>query len=272
MAAGSGALVVLLVLGRTFHFWPLAIALTVGVMGGMVTIVMAALSRLRGKLNDVHCAISLESSLLRAGYRVADLFTDGAAATPSLQLHSLKILLFCRPKNVLELGSGQSTKLLSEYARQHPDAYVLTLEQDNTWVERLAGQVTHDYRHVPLERKDFVCRGSRLNLATDWYQDLPELHRVKFDYILVDGPDPGTLGTAHTGYARSGILQYMPEILAESFVVVFDDAERYGEIMTTAALEAILRACKVRYVRFTIHGTKDQVVFCSPDRSFLRSI
>lgn len=272
MIAGSAALVVLLLVGHIFQFWPVAIAVTVGVIGGMLATVMAALSRLRGKLNDVHYALSLESGLQRAGYQFADLFTDGGAASPSLQLHSLKILLFCAPKRILELGSGQSTKLLSAYARHHPEAYVLTLEQDARWVNRLAGQITHDYRHVPLEGKDFVCRGSGLHLTTTWYQDLPELHAAKFDYVLVDGPDPGTLGTEHTNYSRCGILQYVPEILADSFVVVFDDAERYGEIMTTTAFETVLRACGVRHVRFTIHGIKDQIVFCSPDRAFLRSI
>ena len=262
----------LIVSGGLFTLWSAVMAVAVGITTAMLALVMAVLSRLRAKLNDVHYAMSFENGLRRAGYQIDELFTDGAAANPSLQLHILKILLFCRPTRILELGSGQSTKLLSAYAREHADVTALTLEQDRGWIERLKGAIAHDYRHAPLEDKAFTCRGSGLRLTTRWYQEIPELQTRKFDFILVDGPDPGTSGTAHTNYARSGILQYLPDALAETFVVIFDDAERYGELMTVAALEAILQACKRRYIRFTIHGMKDQVVLCSPDLAFLRSI
>jgi hypothetical protein len=235
-------------------------------------VAVALLNLLRAKLNDVHHAISLEAGLRRAGYEPADLFTDGAAASPSLQLFHLKVLRFCRPRRVLELGSGQTTKLLSCYAREDPSAYVLTLEQDEGWMERLGPHVAHHYLHVPLEPVEFTCKGTDLRLATRWYQDRPELRDAPFDYILIDGPDPGTRGTEHTDYSRCGILRLMPDILAPSFVVVFDDAERYGEIMTIDALAAILDACRVPYLRFSIHGIKSQTVFCSPDRSFLQAI
>jgi hypothetical protein len=230
------------------------------------------LNLLRAKLNDTHYAISLEAGLRRAGYDLVDFFADGAAANPSLQLLHLKILRFCRPQRVLELGSGQTTKLLSCYARENSSAYVLSLEQNESWVQRLKEHVVHDYRHAPLQPTQFICSGSKLRLTTMWYQDLPELREGHFDYVLVDGPDPGTPGTSHNDYSRSGILQYLPAILSPSFVVVFDDAERYGEIMTMRALEDILKACRVQYVHFAVHGIKTQVVFCSRDHSYLRSV
>lgn len=234
-----------------------------------LTIVLS--NRLRAKVNDVHYAISLESGLRRAGYKVNDFFTDEAAGSPSLQLFNWKVLRLCRPRRILELGSGQTTKLLSSYVRENPSAYALTLEQDGAWVRRLKGEIVHDYRSVPLDRREFVCQGTRLPLTTDWYGDIPEL-RGQFDYILVDGPDSRLLGTAHTNYARAGILQYLPAILAESFVVVFDDADRYGEAMTIRAFTAILRACRIGHIEFAIHGVKTQVVLCSPDLAYLRSV
>jgi hypothetical protein len=256
-------------LAPTWLAYSLAIALACVLL--LLPISMAMGANLRAKLNDVQDAISLENGLRRAGYELTDFFTDEAAGNPSLQLLHFKILRLCRPQQILELGSGQTTKLLSCYQRQNPSAYILTLEQDERWQKQIREQVAHDCRHVSLEPKEFTCAGTGLKLRTHWYQDLPELHQRKFDYMLVDGPDHGGPGTDHVDYARSGILRYMPDILADHFVIVFDDAERRGESMTIKALDAILRAGAIRFVRFARYGIKTQAVFCSPDFAFLRS-
>jgi hypothetical protein len=272
-AFGSVLIVCLLLTGIAYEQLSVpVVAISFGGIFAILILIIILLNRLRAKVNDVHNAISLEAGLQRAGWMLPDFFTDEAAANPSLQLFSLKVLRFCQPSKVLELGSGQTTKLLSAYTRTMPSVYVLTLEQDESWVQRLKTCVVHDYRHVPLERKEFSCNGTGRRLVTMWYQDLPELHSHKFNYILVDGPDPGTPGTGHTHYSRSGILQYMPSILAESFIVVFDDAERYGELMTIRALKDVFETYGVRYICFSLHGIKTQVVFCSPDQSYLRSV
>lgn len=230
------------------------------------------LVRLRAAVDDVHAAIATDRTLRRRRYHVGDFFTDGGAANSSLQLFNLKVLSFCRPNKILELGSGQTTKVLSCYARQNSSAYVLTLEQDEKWVTRLRPYVSHDYRHLPLEPTEFSLLGNGLRLNTLWYKDISELRQQRFDYILVDGPDFGTPGNVHNDYSRCGLLRYMPGILAESFVIVFDDAERYGEHMTITALKQILDAHHVRYHAFSTSGTKTQDILCSPDNRYLQSV
>jgi hypothetical protein len=249
-----------------------ALTLCVGIALLFLSLLFAITVKLRAKLNDVQDAISLENGLRRAGYDVTDFFMDEAAGNPSLQLLHFKILRLCRPQSVLELGSGQTTKLLSCYHRQNPSAFCLTLEQDEKWFLQLKDQITHDYRHVPLEPKHFQVLGKGQTLATSWYREIPELKERKFEYILVDGPDHGVPGTQHVDYARSGILQYMPGLMASKFVVVFDDAERYGEAMTINAFEAMLKITGVRFIRFARHGIKTQAAFCSPEFAFLRSV
>lgn len=250
----------------------LAASLALGCVLAMLVLNIVLVSRLRARVDDVHAAIATEKTLQRIGYAVTDFFMDGAAATPSLQLFNLKVLLFCRPKNILELGSGQTTKVLSCYARENSAAYVLTLEQNERWVNRLRSLVVHDYRYLPLEKMEFECSGTGLQLNTFWYKDIPELHKQKFHYILVDGPDSGKVGTAHSDYSRCGILRYLPSILAESFIIVFDDAERYGETMTINALKDILQASNVPFHYFSTHGIKTQDVVCSPEHSYLQSV
>lgn len=141
-------------------------AVAVGAILVILNLGIVLLNLVRAKLNDTHFAISLEAGLRRAGYDPPDFFTDGAAANPSLQLLHLKVLRFCRPQKILELGSGQTTKILSCYARENPSADMLTLEQDESWVERLKAVVVHDLRHVPLQPTEFTCSGSNLRLST----------------------------------------------------------------------------------------------------------
>ncbi len=261
-------LVAVLIQYRTI---PVEAALFAGMLF-ILNLGLMILNLLRAKVNDTHFAVSLEGSMQRAGYQPQDFFIDGAAATPSLQLLHFKILRLCQPQRVLELGSGQTTKLLSCYAKENSTAFLLTLEQDETWVNILKPQLVHDYRHAPLQPTQFTCNGSQLALDTKWYAEQPELLAGGFDYMLIDGPDNNTPGTSFYPYSRSGILKYLPTLLAPSFVLVFDDAERYGEIMTIQACEAILKAAGTQYRCFSVHGIKTQVVFCSPDRSFLRSV
>ena len=171
------------------RLWVPAVAAALAAALADLVLIIGVISRLRAKVNDVHAAISLEAGIQRAGWTVSEFFTDGAAANPSLQLLHLKVLQFVKPKAILELGSGQTTKVLSAYARAMPASYILSLEQDASWMQRLAPDVIHDYRHARIVPRTFTCRGSNLRLTTEWYKEIPELHARKFDYILVDGPD-----------------------------------------------------------------------------------
>lgn len=251
--------------------WPAAVSFALVALGGIAFLALTVLTRLRAAIDDTRCFVSVHAGLNAAGWVIPDLFMDGAAGSPSLQLFHFKVLRLIQPQSVLEIGSGQTTKLLSAYAAGHPTAKVLTIEQDEAWWSRAKADVRHDFRHAALEERRLSVPEARLEITTPWYKDIPDLRERKFDYVLVDGPDYGT-GGGYVPYARSGILAYMPALLADSFVVVFDDAERAGEIMTIDAFETLLRARSVPYRRFALHGVKNQVVFCSPSWSFLRSV
>lgn len=247
--------------------------ISLGVVSGFVSVllVLSVLLQLRAsaKLNDLHYELSLHANMRAKRYRIEDLYFDGAAANPSLMLLLWKCLHMCHPRSVLELGSGQTTKLLGLYYRDHPGVEVLTLEQDGRWVEILRTATTHDgrchdYCHAPLKPTSFVNLGAQTKIETDWYSVNGKLAGRTFDLILVDGPN------GSNRYSRSGVLEWVPQILADSFVVIFDDAERYGEIMTIEAFEKTLQARHVPYVGFDVNGVTRQYVFCSPAFSFLK--
>ncbi len=223
------------------------------------------------KINETIASVSLEGALRRLHLDPPDFFTDGAAATASLELLLIKVLRLIRPARILEFGSGQTTKLLALYYHQNPDTYVLTLEEDLSWHHIIEPQITiagrhHDYRHSPVAETTVLRPGSSERVSTFWYADEMAIQTSQFNLILVDGP--ATEGP----YSRAGILRHVPNALADSFVLIFDDAERYGERMTIMLAERALREAGRNYVRFDIYGQKAQTVFCSRDYAFLRSV
>lgn len=228
------------------------------------------LSRHRGLLEDLRAAVSLEATLARWGASPPAFFYDGAAASPTLQLVHAKILILTEPRAVLELGSGQTTKLLSHYAAQSPDRYALTLEEDPAWAARLSASITHDLRVAPLAPVEWDSpRGGRRRTIGFTLPD--DARGRRFNYVLVDGPNAASRGADGEPVERIGIVAHLPDILADSFVVVFDDAERRAEQDAADELAARLAARQIPHRRFRVRGTKTQEVLCSPDLAYLAS-
>jgi predicted O-methyltransferase YrrM len=245
-----------------------AIALVGLLTMGLMLVAIAA--RAMGRLADILASISLQAALARKGWQPEAFFTDGAAATPPLSLLLLKCLEFCKPRKVLELGSGQSSKLLALYHRDTPGVEVTTFEHDKEFAELMRTAVTHqgrvhNYCWAPLVPTEFsVANGVRI--STEWYDRNVTTLAGPFDLVLVDGPDD-----INATYGRAGVLTVIPEALASTFVVIFDDADRYGIAKTTELFGDLLRKSGRSFIYFEVHGIKTHAVFCSNTYRFLRS-
>src|SRR5206468_9675349 len=117
------------------------------------------------KLNETMASVALEGALRRLRLDPPDFFTDGAAGTASLDLLLLKVLRLVRPARICEFGSGQTTKLFALYHHATPGSYVLTLEEDPSWMRIVEPQITiegrrHDYRHSPLQEMTVARPGT----------------------------------------------------------------------------------------------------------------
>jgi len=137
--------------------------------------------------------------------------------------HSL-LYLVCRivdtfaPGAVLELGAGETTKLLAGFQRASRTALV-TLESDPDWARRVARVAGAEVTRSPLVER--VVRGH----ATRGY-DPGAIEGRRFEMVVVDGP------AGERRRSRWGVLDVLDRNLAEEFVVVFDDVHRLGEIDT----------------------------------------
>lgn len=129
-----------------------------------------------------------------------------------------------QPSDILECGSGYSTVVLAEYARD-TGARVTTLEHDPLWMSQTRGILIAqglaeyvDLRLAPLTRVELPNK----HLAY-WYDTkMPE----SIDFALIDGP-PGK-------YGRNAAMHAIRPYLAPKWEAWLDDANRQGE---QAALE-----------------------------------
>lgn len=241
----------------------------IGYIIGMSVLQFVYLTRTNAKLNDLHYELTMSRELSSKKMALHGFYNDGAAANPSLVLHLMKVLELCRPRRILELGSGQTTRLLAAYHHEHPGTYILTLEHDEQWHRTLTPTITiddrcHDFRHAPLSNTAFSMPFVKREIRTEWYSGVDAINEKTFELIIVDGPNGADC------YSRSGILRHLPQILAPSFVLMFDDAERPGEIMTIDLVRQVLERGGREYFSFEVNGVKRQVIFCSPDLGFLR--
>jgi len=153
-------------------------------------------------------------------------------------------------RNVIELGAGQTTRLLDALCRPR-DIPLLTLEDDAFWAEEIGRGVEHEVRRVPLVP-------TRLGGPATRGHDLSSLpDDARFDLVVVDGPR----GTRRD--SRAGALDLLDAHLATDFIVVFDDAERLGERDTIDRCRKLLRARCSPVHEIEVAALKRQVVFAS---------
>ncbi len=144
----------------------------------------------------------------------------GEWALDSYTAHELKAWLYrTLPRNVVEFGSGMSTVLMAEYARD-TGATVTSFEHDPAHAARtreaLDARDLGGYPDLRLcEISDIATPAGRLPMYRD---DIPD----GVDFALIDGP-PGKIGRAGVFYAL------YPHLAEKAWQVWVDDAWRPGE-------------------------------------------
>lgn len=219
---------------------------------------------LYGRLVKEHQYLSsLHYNLRVVGWDDFTFFPDGFAANASLLYLLFKILQKIKPKTILELGSGQSTKFTTRYVKENENTEITILEDCEEWFGKIKPDIFTSKRTriicSPLEQIKFGKR------KCFWYSTkiLAEENKT-YDLILVDGP----FGTKR--YSRIGIANFIPKIIDKNnFILVFDDAARIGEQDTIKVIKKIFRKKSIPYVKFHVYGSKKQTCLVSLNFSFL---
>lgn len=179
-----------------------------------------------------------------------------------------RILNEVKPKSILELGLGQSTKMISQYIKNTPGTKHWVVEHDQNWIDFFSKNYPIPSRttvvKLPWDYKPFK-EAERVRCYKDFSDNFKN---KKFDFISIDGP----LGGDMKQYARIDTLSIIPKSLNKDFVIMIDDTERSGEINMIAELEKILSDAKIEYAKGSYQGEKKLTVICSKSLSFVRSM
>lgn len=179
-----------------------------------------------------------------------------------------RVLNEARPKRILELGLGQSTRMIAQYAAAHEDVEHTVVENDAEWIAFFKNDfalsehtkiVRLETEMVPYKDADTVrvFKGFREAFAGQ-----------KFDFIFIDAPIGGDM----TQYARIDVLGLLPECLCEDFVILIDDADRSGETHTVSEMEKCLQENKVSYEEGRYCGKRDNILISAEHMGFLTSM
>ncbi|MDZ7669833.1 MAG: hypothetical protein U5Q16_10565 [Gammaproteobacteria bacterium] len=187
----------------------------------------------------------------RLGIRDTPFYPLRSAATYSYLYLLLRAVQELSPLKVLELGAGQSTLLLDRLAASFPVSCT-TLEHDAGWRERLQSQVSGAVLAAPLVDRTVLGHQAAV------YDAAVLGAEEAFNVLLVDGP------RSSRRRSRWGCLQFIESSLEEEFLIIFDDAERRGEIDTIAAALQLLDARGCSYRTNLVRSINSQFLIATP--------
>lgn len=179
-----------------------------------------------------------------------------------------RILNEARPKRILELGLGQSTRMIAQYAAAYEDVEHIVVEHDAEWIAFFKNDFALPERTkiVQLDRELMPYKDAAAVRVFKGFRET--FAGRKFDFIFIDAP----LGGDMKQYARIDVLGLLPKCLSENFVIMIDDAERIGETHTEAEMEKCLQENEVSYKKGRYCGKKDIVLMSAEHMGFLTSM
>ena len=179
-----------------------------------------------------------------------------------------RVLNEIHPKHILELGLGQSTRMISQYASFFCDITHMVIEQDPRWIEFFK----RDFKLPPTSQiiqlnYDFVPYKDTKKVRV--YQNFQEsVAGSTYDFISIDAP----LGGDMKEYARIDILSLIPQHLDKDFIIMIDDTNRSGEKHTVNEIEECLGRNGIEYQCGKYLGIKECTLLCSKSLGFLSSM
>lgn len=177
-----------------------------------------------------------------------------------------RILDEIQPKKILELGLGQSTKLIGQYAAyQNGKVSHKIVEHDTEWINFFGqkGSLSDESEIIQLPHKYKAFHEDGKVLTFENFKEA--FSGQKFDFISIDAP----FGGEAVIYARIDILEILPECLERSFIIIIDDFNRQGEKNMVNVLEEILTTHGIAYEKGVYRGNKESIVICSKDLKFV---
>ena len=173
-----------------------------------------------------------------------------------------RILNDYKPKNILDLGLGESSKFISTYL----DNYLIEskhtiVEQDQSWINAFNDKFTLSSRSkiIYCELRKKYIKGHNIN----YYNGFTDQIKDNFDLYIVDGP----FGSDR--YSRYDIVDLVENYsFDKEFIIIMDDSERKGEQDTINDILNILRTKGLIFYVGVYTGNKQNTIIASEKYKF----
>lgn len=179
-----------------------------------------------------------------------------------------RILNEIHPQHILELGLGQSTRMIGQYVSSQADAEHFVVEHDPEWIVFFSRDFALNERSkiIKLDREMIHFKEAKTVRIFKGFEE--QFGGKKFDFISIDAP----LGGDMKEYSRIDVLKLLPGCLADSFIIMIDDTERSGETNTVNAMIEQLEQSGIAFAVGRYSGDKDCTVICSENLKFVCSM
>ncbi len=218
------------------------------------------------KLDEIYWSSVFNSSIAGSKWLINTSFNPGrwAAGYPMLYI-LFRIYNDIHPKNILEFGLGESTKLAYQYHSYFPNSTLKIIEQDEKWLQFFSNEIYDVISNTSiLEIEKIKIQGQEVFQYQALIASLP---KQKYDLIIIDGP----WGSEH--YSRYQIIDLLEEdLIASQFIIIMDDYERAGEKQTIAKLKESFNKKGIQYEETIYSGIKETYLICSKNYKFLTSL
>ncbi len=178
-----------------------------------------------------------------------------------------RILNEVHPKKILDLGLGQSSWMISQYATKDNSVEHVIVEHDPIWIEFFKND--HELSaNSSIVRLDWNMADFEGSVVREYGGFSDVFSGKKFDLISIDGP----LGGDMPDYARIDVLKMLPDILSDNFMILMDDSQRPGEMHTLEKMKQVLTENRIAFAFSDYTGAKKMTIICSESLRFLTSM
>lgn len=173
-----------------------------------------------------------------------------------------------KPASILECGLGQSTKIIASYMNYYMENKIIkydVVEQDSEWIN-FFGKNESISKNVNIYQREIVSKEKKGGKFY-YYNDFKSVIKGKrYNLLSIDGPWGGE------NISRTDVIEYIPDILADDFVIIMDDCERKGEYRSFVMLRKKLETMGIKYNYSIYRGEKNVAVITSDNLKFLTTM
>lgn len=176
-----------------------------------------------------------------------------------------RVLNEVHPRHILDLGLGQTSRMIAQYAAAYPDVEHIVVESSAEWIAFFQ----RDFQlpsNSHVIQADYAIEDYKGKCEVRVFKDFAEkLGGYRFDLVSIDAPIGGDMKCL----SRVDLNKIVPSALADEFVVLMDDTERKPERDSVIELHRFLQESGIPCSYATYDGMKDCMVLASDSLKYL---